>query len=216
MSKAKHTIAIVDDHLLIAKALTGIVEQFDDYEVIFEAENGQVFQQKFEQVKQKPDLILMDISMPIFDGYQTTEWLTKNHPGVLVLALSMQDDDQSLIKMIRSGARGYLHKNVHPTELLKALDTLISNKYYFPEWANFKILHNLANTDADIPTIELSDREKEFLQYAATELSYKEIGEKMNCSPRTVESYRDSLFDKLNLRTRVGLVVYGMKNKLIN
>jgi DNA-binding NarL/FixJ family response regulator len=208
-----YSIAITDDHILIAKALTEVIEKFNRYEVLYEVENGMQLTERFKQKKNIPDIVLLDVSMPIMDGFETAAWLKKNHPEVYILALSMQDDEHTLIRMIKNGAHGYLLKNIHPAELEKALDTLISTGHYFPDWATSKMLKNISGDEKQlVPAIEFSDREKELLQYACTEMSYKEIGEKMFCSPRTVESYRDSLFEKLNLKTRVGLAVFALKN----
>jgi DNA-binding NarL/FixJ family response regulator len=210
-----HTIAIVDDHLLIAKAITSVIEKFPGYEVLFEAENGAVLVERFRQKKNIPDIVLLDISMPVMDGFETALWLKDNHPEVIVMALTMQGDDDSLIKMIRCGARGYLQKNVHPIELEKALDTLASKGSYYPDWATSRILYNIARgDDPKEKGISITEKEKEFLKYACTELTYKEIGEKMFCSPRTVESYRDSLFEKLGVHTRVALALYAVKTGL--
>jgi len=213
----KHSVAIADDHLLIAKALAGIIDQFSDYEALYEVENGKVLQEKFKQPKNIPDIVLLDISMPVMDGFETAQWLKQFHPAVLIMALSMQDDDQSLIKMIKCGARGYLHKNVHPAELEKALDALVSKGFYYPDWATSKILLSIGDEDkvSRERTTMLNDREMEFLQHACSEMTYKEIGEKMFVSPRTVESYRDGLFEKLGLKTRVGLVLYAVRNGLV-
>lgn len=209
----KYSIAIVDDHILIAKALGGIIENFSGFEVLYECENGKVLQEKFSNKKNVPDIVLLDISMPVMDGFETAQWLREWHPEVLVMALSMQDDEQSLIKMIRSGAKGYLLKNVHPLELEKALTSLVKNGSHYPDWATSKVFMSLGSTSsAKTEAINITEREKEFLQYSVTEMGYKEIAEKMFCSPRTVESYRDSLFEKLGLKTRVGLAVYAMKN----
>ncbi|HCY89916.1 MAG TPA: DNA-binding response regulator, partial [Chitinophagaceae bacterium] len=127
------------------------------------------------------------------------------------------NEDEVLIKMSKSGAKGFLHKNIHPTELEAALDSLVQKGYYFPDWATGKLLHTIASPEkAEQSQIVLNQREIEFLKLAATELTYKEIGEKLYCSPRTVEGYRDALFEKLNLKTRIGLVVYGIRNKIID
>lgn len=209
----KYKVAIADDHLLIAKAISGIVEGFKDFEVLYEVENGKALQDKCQVNKNIPDIVLLDISMPVMDGFATAAWLKETHPEVLIMALSVQDDDESLIKMIKAGARGYLHKNVHPAELEKALETLVSKGMYYPEWATSRVFLKLAgdNNNNAMKDISITEREKEFLQYACTELTYKEIGEKMFCSPRTVESYRDSLFEKLNIKTRVALALYAVK-----
>lgn len=209
----KHSIAIVDDHILIAKALSGIIENFAAFQVLYECENGKALQEKFINKKNIPNIVLLDISMPVMDGFETALWLKEAHPEVLIIALSMQDDERSLIKMVKSGANGYLLKNVHPVELENALTTLVKDGFYYPTWAASKVFSSLGSaTSAKNETINITGREKEFLQYSVTEMSYKEIAEKMFCSPRTVESYRDSLFEKLGLKTRVGLAVYAMKN----
>lgn len=207
-----HSIAIIDDHILIAKAIAGIIENFKQFEVLYECENGKELIEKFKVKKNTPDVVLLDISMPIMDGFATAVWLTEHHPNVLIMALSMQDDEQSLIKMVKAGAKGYLLKNVHPTELEKALDSLVKYGTYFPEWAASKVFKSLGKTTNSPNNLNITEREKEFLQYCTSEMGYKEIAEKMFCSPRTVESYRDSLFDKLDLKSRVGLAVFAIKN----
>ncbi|SEH46422.1 response regulator transcription factor [Chryseobacterium culicis] len=212
----KKSIVIVDDHILIAKALESIIGNFSEFEVIYVCENGKDLIQKFEEGNTIPDIILLDISMPIMDGFETAVWLTKNHPGVKVMALSMQGDDNSVIKMIKSGAKGYLLKNTHPRDLETALTRLNSDGFFYPDWASKIIFSNLnKETESEI-TVRISDREKEFLKYTVTELSYKEIADRMCCSPRTVESYRDQLCEKLDLKTRVGLAVFAIKNGFAN
>ncbi len=212
----KYKVAVTDDHLLIAKAISSIVDGFDNFEVLYEAENGKVLQDKFGSHHSKPDIVLLDISMPLMDGFATAEWLRKHHPAVLVMALSVQDDDDSLVKMIKSGARGYLHKNVHPAELERALETLVAKGMYYPDWATSRVFMKIAQPEEATSTggIQISERENEFLRYVCTELTYKEIGEKMYCSPRTVESYRDSLFEKLGVKTRVALALFAVKSGL--
>jgi DNA-binding NarL/FixJ family response regulator len=212
----KTTIAIVDDHVLIAKALTEIIVKLEKYDVLYEVENGAALIEKLTLKKNIPDIVLLDVSMPVMNGFETAAWLKENYPEVMVMALSMQDDEQSLIKMIKSGAVGYLLKNIHPKELDNALQTLLLKGFYYPDWATSKVLLNIAESDITKTTlISFTDRELELFTYVCTEMSYKEIAEKMFCSPRTVESYRDALFVKLNLKSRVGLAVYAMKNGLI-
>ena len=206
----KKSIVVVDDHILIANALSSIISNFEAFEVLYVCENGLELQKKISQ-HPIPDIVLLDISMPIMDGFETAKWLKEDYPDTLIMALSMQDDEQSLIKMIKNGAKGYMLKNAHPVELEEALQKIVKNGQYFQEWATSKVLSTLhGNNSSD--EIKISDREKEFLKYSVTEMTYKEISEKMFCSPRTIENYRDSLFEKLELKTRVGLAVYAIKN----
>jgi len=208
----KHTIVIIDDHTLIANALSSIISNFNQFEVLYVCENGLDFQEKLTS-KPIPDVVLLDITMPIMDGFETAKWIKTTHPNVLIMVLSMQDDEQSLIKMIKNGSKGYILKNVHPADLEKALNGLVQNGHFFPEWATSKVFTSISEDTIDANLrLNLSDREIEFLKYTVTEMNYKEISEKMYCSPRTVENYRDSLFEKLELKTRVGLAVYALKN----
>ncbi|SHJ23318.1 response regulator transcription factor [Aquimarina spongiae] len=207
-----YNIVIVDDHVLIANALAEIISKFKDFNVIYTCENGKDLQQKINSTI-KPDIILLDVSMPEMDGFETAKWLSETYPDILIMALSMQNDDASLIKMIKNGAKGYMLKNIQPLELEVSLQKLIKKRRYFPEWASIKVFESLNDIDNDDKNnIKLSNREIEFLKYSTTEMSYKEMAEKMFCSPRTVENYRDSLFTKLGLKTRVGLAVYAIKN----
>jgi len=208
----KHTIAIVDDHILIANALKGIISNFPQFEVIHISENGKDFQEKLK-VKPVPNIVLLDISMPVMDGFATALWLKETHPEVLIMVLSMQDDEISLVKMIKNGAKGYMLKNAQPIELEEGLNTLLEKGFYFPDWASAKIFMSIRDNTINVDLkANLSEREVQFLSYTATEMTYREIAEKMFCSPRTIENYRDSLFDKLNIKSRIGLAVYAIKN----
>ncbi len=157
----KQTIVIVDDHLLIAKAISSIIEQFDNHEVLYEAENGRSMTEQFQVKTNVPDIVLLDISMPVMDGYDTARWLKENHSTAKVLALTMQGDDESLVKMIKAGANGYLHKNIHSVELQNALDFISKKGYYYPDWTTSKILHILSNEkEQTVNQILLTEREK--------------------------------------------------------
>ena len=208
----KYSIVIVDDHVLIANALKSIIANFEQFEVSYICENGKEFQEEIKNRK-KPDLVLLDISMPVMDGFETAKWLKETYPEILIMALSMQDDEQSLIKMIKNGAKGYMLKNIHPRELEKGLNVLIEKGHFFPDWATSKVMTSISDDtiNANLKN-KLSEREIEFLTYTTSEMTYKEISEKMFCSPRTIENYRDSLFEKLELKSRVGLAMYALKN----
>ena len=215
----KTKIALTDDHVLLRNGLASLLEDLD-YEVLFEADNGQDLIRKLNP-GELPDVVLMDINMPQMDGYETTRWLKLNHPGVRVLALSMYDDENAIIRMLKSGARGYILKDSDPAELKAALQALISKGFYHSELVTGKLIHTINHMDdTDHSSVKdvlgLNDREIEFLKLVCTELTYKEIAEKMFLSPRTIDGYRDALFEKLGLKSRVGLVLFAIRNGIVN
>ena len=208
----KHSIVIVDDHILIAQALSNIISTFLGFEVLYVCGSGKEFQEKIRDCK-LPDIVLLDVNMPVMDGFELASWIKAMYPDILIMALSMQEDEQSLVQMIRSGAKGYMLKNIQAVELENALIRLLDNGFFFPEWATKKVFTSIEENTIDANLkITLSERELEFLKYTVTEMTYKEIAEKMFCSPRTIENYRDSLFEKLNVKSRVGLAVYAIRN----
>lgn len=206
-----YKVAIVDDHTLIAKAIAGIVNDFDEFEVIYEVENGKQFIDRLERPGISPDIVLLDISMPVMDGFQTAAWLSENRPEIKIMALTVNSDEESLIKMVKAGAKGYLQKNIHPMELHEGLRRMISTGFYFPDWATSHLMTSIASKETTNHLQGLSDREIEFLRYVCTDLTYKEIAEKMFCSPRTIDGYRDALFEKLNVKSRVALALFAVK-----
>jgi two-component system, NarL family, invasion response regulator UvrY len=211
------SIALVDDHSLLRNGLAQLVQSLG-YCIAFEASTGKEF---IEQLKlyDTPTLVLMDINMPEMDGYETTKWLKQHHPDVHVLALSMYDNEASIIKMLKCGAKGYILKDSDPAELKAAIDAVINKGYYYSDLVSGKLIHainKIEDEGSDVHALtNLSDRETEFLKYSCTELTYKEIAEKMFVSPRTIDGYRDALFEKLNIKTRVGLAMYAIKNGLV-
>jgi two-component system, NarL family, invasion response regulator UvrY len=208
----KVQVGIVDDHNLLRKALGKLISSFENYAVLFEGDSGKELKTKITQ-HVVPDIILLDVNMPDMDGYETVRWLNKNYPQVKVLALSMFSDETTIIRMLRLGAKGYILKNIEPEELKEALDSIMKKDFYLSEYISGKIisgLHkDLGNPDEQIP---LSDKEKEFLRLVCSEMTYKDIADKMYISHRTVDNYRNVLFEKLKVRSRVGLVMYAIKN----
>lgn len=217
MEGQKIKVALVDDHVLLRNGLANLVKSFDDYTVLFEADNGQHFIDQLNK-SDLPDLVLMDISMPVKDGYETSLWLKQNYPDIKILALSMFDNESAIIRMLKNGARGYILKDIHPKEFKAALDSVITKGFYYSELVTGKLIHvvsKLDDADTKISEDKITEKEIVFLRLICSELTYKEIADKMNVSPRTVDGYRDTLFEKVNVKTRVGLVMYAIKNGIV-
>jgi DNA-binding NarL/FixJ family response regulator len=217
--QSKANIVLVDDHILLRNGLCALINSFADYKVIFEANNGQDFIRKMQN-SDLPEIVLMDINMPEMDGYETTAWLKAHHPQVKVLALSMYDNESAIIRMFKAGARGYILKDSDPFELEAALHSLITKGYYYTEMVTGRLIHSINAMDDDDSgvrgLIQLNEKETNFLKLVCTELTYKEIADKMFLSPRTIDGYRDTLFEKLNVKTRVGLAMYAIKYGIVS
>ena len=211
-------IVLTDDHSLLRNGLAELVKS-QGHTVLFEADNGKDFIAKLN-TKSLPDIVLLDINMPEMDGFETAQWIKQNHPQVHVLALSMYDNETSIIRMLKCGAKGYILKDSEPAELKMAIDDILNKGFYYSELVSGKLMHAINNMDDDGDGLKnlvpLNDRETDFLKYACTEMTYKEIADKMFVSPRTIDGYRDALFEKLRLKTRVGLVMYAIKNGIVN
>ena len=206
------SIAIVDDHTLFRSGLASLLTEFDEIFVEFEATNGLDLKEKIKNHPQV-QLVLMDINMPLMDGYESTKWLKEHYPKIHVLALSMFDQEKEIINMLKAGAGGYMVKESKPGDLLLAIKTMIDKGFYINELVSGRLLVSLKQ-DQTKPVF--TERELIFLQYCSTELTYKEIASLMNVSPRTIDNYRESLFSKLNIKSRTSLVVYAIKHRLIN
>jgi DNA-binding NarL/FixJ family response regulator len=209
-------VVLVDDHKLFRKGMVELINGFKGYEVIWEANNGKDMIGKLT-FSQKPDIALLDINMPEMDGYETAGWLKEHHPDVKVLALSMNDNEDSIIRMIRAGAKGYILKDAEPAELRLALHDLSTKGFFYTELVSGTLVNSL-NRGVEVgkaPAAALSDRELEFLKLACSELTYKEIADQMCLATRTIDGYREALFEKLHVRSRTGLALYAVKHGLV-
>lgn len=208
-------IALVDDHALLRNGLANVISSFGDYNVVFEADNGKQFIELLK-AKGKPDVVLLDINMPEMDGFETAIWLKDNAPSVKVLVLSMMDNDHAIIKMLQNGAKGFILKDSKPDVLKNALRDVTEKGFFFNDLVSNKLMHMISKGKAEEKEeIYLSDKEIEFLKWCCTEKSYKEIANEMGISTRAVESMRSSLFDKLETLSRVGLVMYAIKQGIM-
>lgn len=217
MDKAQQKIAIalVDDHRLFRKGLLGLIEMVDDQvDVLFEADNGLDMQKKL-QPDNPPDIILMDINMPEMDGFESVGWLNRNYPKIKVLVVSMVENEDSIIRMLKLKVKGYLSKDVEPAELGAALKAIMSKGFYYTDFITGKLVHTLQNEQEKEMLVTLNEKEKKFIQLACSELTYNDIAAEMFVSPKTIDGYRNNLFEKLLVKSRVGLALYAVKHGLV-
>lgn len=217
MNKQITKIALVDDHSLLRGSLASLINSFEGYNVVLEADNGKDFIHQLQQ-HPHPDIVLLDITMPEMNGFETAAWIKKNLQQTRVLVLSMMDDDTAIIAMLKEGARGYILKDSKPLIFRQALDNIRDKGFFMNELVSNKMLNYVVGDEkktnyANVLT-QLTEKETTFLRLACSELTYKEIAAEMGLSPRTVEGYRDELFKKLNVMSRVGLVMLAIKNGL--
>ncbi|MCW3092440.1 MAG: response regulator transcription factor [Ferruginibacter sp.] len=211
------TILLVDDHILIRNALASLINTFPGYNVSHMAGNGmeviKIIEKGFI-----PDIVILDLNMPEMDGSETAQWLYNNHPKMKIIVLTMFDSEIALIRLLQVGVRGFLKKDIHPEELKLAIQIVARDGFYHSHQVTGKLGSLFLKTNESPTFIEraiLSETEINFLKLATTENTYKQIAVTMNLTPRVIDNFRDQLFDKLNIKSRVGLAIYALKNGLV-
>jgi two-component system invasion response regulator UvrY len=218
-------LAFVDDHPPVREGLMAYVTQQHrgfksagiECDILFGVKNGIELQEKLEKGS-LPDVVLMDVNMPGMDGFETVKWLNINHPTVKVLIVSMIGKEETIMKMLSLGVKGYLSKDVEDDELREAIIAVVKKDFYYTEFVTRQLLHSLRSKDTggrgglDI----LNEREKQFARLACTDQSYNEIAGKMFVSPKTVEGYARSVCEKFGVKNRIALVVHLLRNDLVN
>jgi DNA-binding NarL/FixJ family response regulator len=205
-------IGIADDHQLFLKSLSLLISGFSGFQIVAEAMNGKEMLDKLGNLPAPPDIVLLDVNMPVMDGAKATEAVLKLYPTVKVVALSMKDNDATIIEMLKAGCCAYLLKDIHPTELEKALREIFTTGVYYNDASNVNYRRLLLQSEQKQT---LTDREREFLSLACSDLTYKAIAVKMNVTERTVDGYREILFNKLNVQSRTGMVLEGLRRQLV-
>ena len=201
-----HTVALADDHQIFCDSLKSLINELDGFNVVWTAGDGEEAIKKLQGTEAAPEILLLDINMPKKTGIEVAEWIYTNNIAVHILALTMENDEGSIVKMLQYGVRGYLLKSVSAEELRNALDATIKYGFYYTPLITKQIGKQLAQKiNPQLP--ELKEREKELLQHLCTDSSYSEIAEKMFLSESTVDTYRARLFEKFDVKNRIGLLL---------
>lgn len=206
-------IGIADDQQLFLRSLSALINGFDGLKVIIEALNGEELIARLRSATDSPDIILLDVRMPVMDGIQTAATVKTKFPMIKMAALSMKDDDESVINMFKAGCCAYLLKDIDPPELEKALVTIHTDGYYNADMIN-KNLRRLICKDLSTE-LNLTERERAFLKLACSDMTYREIASRMCLSEKTVDGYRESVFIKLNVKSRVGMALEAIRQNLV-
>lgn len=192
-----------------------MINSLGSYEVVMEASNGVQMLEKLKSVT--PDIILLDFNMPEMNGLEAAERLKTEYPGINVLMLTMFDTELMLIKLLQAGVKGFMKKDIHPSDLKTALDSIIREGYYYSSQTSSKLAGFFRESDRHpVWNKILNEQEMTLMRLSSTELTYKEIALEMGLNPRTVDSIRDSLFEKLDVKSRVGLAMYAIKHGLVS
>jgi two-component system invasion response regulator UvrY len=217
MNPKLYNVILVDDHVLLRDALASLINTFDECHVMNVAGNGKELLKEITNGN-KPHIVLLDLNMPEMDGYETAQWLHDNHPKIGVLILTMYDSEIALIRLLQLGVKGFLKKDVHPDELRAALLSVANGDYHYSHGVTGKLATLFQTNHANNSSLDkaiLNDVEIEFLKLASTDMTYKEIADIMKLTPRVIDNHRDALFIKLNVKSRVGLAIYAIKNGIV-
>lgn len=209
-----YNVVIVDDHVLFSRALGDLVSKFSEFEVLYFSKNGKEFIDMVTSSPQHPDIVLMDINMPVMNGIEATRQISEQFPKIKVLGLSMNDDESHIIQMLQAGAKGYLVKDISPVVLKRALTEVATRGFYYSENVTNSLVSSLQGKD-DPHKVDFKENELIFIKLACTQKTYKEIAAEMYLSPKTIDGYRESLFHRLGIRSRVGLVLYAIKHGIV-
>lgn len=213
----KCTVMLVDDHVILRDALAATLNNTNKFRVIGTLSNGLELMEKLE-LGQIPDVIVLDLNMPKMNGYEVANVLHEKYPSIKTLVLTMYDSEIALVRLLQIGIKGFLKKDVNPHELQSALNVIADDGFYYSSNTTGKLANffqKSRDSAALVDRVMLSPKELEFLELASTEMTYKEIADKMKLTPRAVDCCRDNLFSKLEIKSRVGLVLYAVKHGIV-
>lgn len=214
--KSKIKIAVVDDHHLFRQGLISLLKEDASLKVIIEAANGV---ELLEALKtNEPELVILDVEMPIMNGIETTKALKKNYPHINILILTMHDEEGMIVHLIEEGARGFLLKGTDIEHLVEAIYGIKQNGYYFNDHISKAMLTGLINDEKIKPsfnTVNFNATEREVIKLVCQEQTNREIAEKLKLSVRTIDHYRLTILKKIGAKNTAGLVMYAIKKKIV-
>jgi two-component system, NarL family, invasion response regulator UvrY len=211
-------LAMADDHTLLRNALASLINGFENCKVVYEANNGEELISKIKSTV-LPDIVLLDLNMPVMDGFETAVWLRDNAPGIHVLMLTMYDSELALIRLLQAGVKGFLKKDIAPSDLHFAIQSVMKSGYYYSTQTAGRLANLFRSSSKDnlrLQNAMMSDQEIQFLKLACSDFTYKEIAQNMGMTPRGIDSLRDQLFQKLDVKSRVGLAMVAIRNGIVN
>jgi len=211
----KISVALVDDQQLFLRSLSALIGTIEEFEVMIESLSAADLLAKLAQCQSLPDIVLADVQMPKMEGPELVKMIAGLYPTIRCVALSVKDDDMTILRMVRAGCCSYLLKDIHPLELAKALQEVYHKGYYNADFVNVNYRRLLLKKENSDPSL-VTPREKEFLSFACSDLTYKEIASRMFLSEKTIDNYRESLFQKLNVKSRVGLALEALRRNLVS
>ena len=210
-------VGLVDDHILLRNALAALINGFGECRVVAQSGNGKELIKTISDGTVM-DVAILDLNMPEMNGFETAEWLSKKHPDIHILMLTMYDSELSLIRLLQTGVKGFLKKDIHPSELKLAIQTVMQSGFYYSNYTTGRLvnmLRNSADGHARLQRSMLTDQEIRFLNLVCSDLTYKEIAQKMGLNPRSIDTLRDQLFLKLDVRSRVGLAMIAIRHGVV-
>jgi DNA-binding NarL/FixJ family response regulator len=210
-------IVIADDHEIFLDGLALMLSRQPNFNICGRASNGVQLMEIVD--REKPDIVLTDIRMPVVDGIQSTKQILAAYPAMGIIALSMFDEENLVVEMLEAGAKGYLLKNAHKDEIIDAINTVHQNKVYYCAKTSFllasMIVRSRTGSAAQQPAVVLNDREKDIIRMICQQQTTQEIADKIYLSKRTVEGYRVKILEKIQAKNIAGVVIFALKNNII-
>lgn len=203
------TIGLADDHHLFVKGMVALLNDFEDFQVLHEAENGKILLNQLDE--KQVDVVLLDIKMPIMDGWQTLEVIQHRWPDTKVIFLTMYREEYLIYKGMEAGVNGFLQKDAHPDEVETTIRSVYQHGYYFNEKLIRIMQQGISRNKRQHQNVPLTPREQEVLQLICQEKSSPEIAEQLNLSIRTIEGHREKLLAKTGAKNTAGLVVFAAR-----